>query len=42
MYNVLSCFEADLQMFLIWWLEFSLSSISIPKSLTFDTALVSF
>ena len=33
-----SWFEADLQMMLIWWLKFSLPSISIPKSLTFDTS----
>ena len=35
-------FEADLQMFLIWWIKFSLLSIHVPESLTFDTALISF
>ena len=39
--QLLFWFEADLQMLLMWRLKFSLSSISISKSLTFDTALFS-
>ena len=35
--KVLNWFVSNLQMLLIWWLKFSLLSISIPKSLTFDT-----
>ena len=40
----MSWYEANLQMLLIYkrWLKFSLSSISIPKSLTFHTAVLSF
>ena len=39
--KVLSWFETDLQMLSkIWWLKFSLTAISIPKSLTFDNALI--
>ena len=40
--KVSNWFEADLQMFLIWWMKFSLLSIHVPESLTFDTALISF
>ena len=39
--KLLFWFEADLQMLLMWSLKFSLSSVFISKSLTFDTALFS-
>ena len=37
----MSWFEVDLQMLLIWFLKFSLSSIFTTKSLTYNNALIS-
>ena len=40
--KALSWLEVDLKMLLIWWLKFILSSIAIPKRLTFGTTLIFF